>query len=581
MLYLAEVQKKSSFIGASKAEIKLLACQQADHTWVTVQGEEVIPSEEANNFNSGVLVLVDLTKNKQIQRPPQEAGRQLVSILQNFTRLLEKSKNQEEEIEQWKQSLTYQSQELNRREMEMETRLEQLHQIQEEGERLEQQRQQIELERGQAEKLRQETERNRQELEKAWEHLQGEKQRIEEQQTQQGTVLDNEQLTQVQELVQRLSSAIASADPLKEQLNFAFEAVNQEQGILDYHWQQLEEQRASAEKMQADVDAQAEYLHSSKQEWQQVQASVEQAQVELQLKQTTLELKEEAARIVSFQLENQNQLFKQIHRLVTNAPDEKTAQKIDLQALEKMPLGELQELVNSLQKDIEKFISFVNLQEEELSEKNQNIEELKAKIQQASEFDRLSLENELADEQDAYQMLDDTLGGQRRNLREREEFFNQHVRLLRRRQGISDNDGQDSRKIDLQPILLQLADQQQQKQEQLQQLENQIEQIRWSIQETRGVLEHHQSQHHAKRDEWESMEQSMLSSRSTVAEIWGKVNIYQEILQPIQDRLNEMRQKLEAIAEVANHIQQTGEYQAWAVNEMQQLINNLIGMPFS
>lgn len=146
MLYLAEVQKqKTGFMGAAKAEIKLLAYQRADQSWCPVTGEEIVPAEEANNFNSGGLVLADLNANRQVQRI-QEAGRPLVSILQNLSRQMEKAKSQEEEIEQWKESLKYQSEEMNRRHLEMEARLEQLEEMEEQFKQLQSSPQQLRLE---------------------------------------------------------------------------------------------------------------------------------------------------------------------------------------------------------------------------------------------------------------------------------------------------------------------------------------------------------------------------------------------------------------------------------------------------
>jgi hypothetical protein len=53
-----------------------------------------------------MLVMVELTNNRHVQRH-YEAGRALASILQTFSNLSKKSKTQEEEIEQWKQSLTF------------------------------------------------------------------------------------------------------------------------------------------------------------------------------------------------------------------------------------------------------------------------------------------------------------------------------------------------------------------------------------------------------------------------------------------------------------------------------------------
>ena len=42
VLYLAETQKKSGFIGSGKAEFKLLACQRSEHEWSSVPNEEMI-----------------------------------------------------------------------------------------------------------------------------------------------------------------------------------------------------------------------------------------------------------------------------------------------------------------------------------------------------------------------------------------------------------------------------------------------------------------------------------------------------------------------------------------------------------
>ena len=136
MLYLAEVQKQKGGLlgGGAKTELKLLACQRTDQNWSTVS-EDVIAAEDASKLNDGALVLVELNPNRQVQRI-QEAGRPLVNILQNFSRQLEKFKLKEDEIDQWKQSLTFQAQELNRREMDMEVRSEQLQQLEDELQQL-------------------------------------------------------------------------------------------------------------------------------------------------------------------------------------------------------------------------------------------------------------------------------------------------------------------------------------------------------------------------------------------------------------------------------------------------------------
>jgi len=582
VLYLAEVQKqKGGVFGGGKAELKLLACQRTDQSWSAVPAEEVIPAEEANNLSAGALVIVNLGGNRQVQGEIEPAGGRLVNMLQTFSRLVEKSKNQEEEIEQWRQSLTYQSQELNRREMEMEARHEQMQAMEEDFERLEQQRQELESAKEETERLKEEFERNRQELEGAWEHLRGEQRRFEEQiaEVQYSAGLDENQVAVIQELLERLSGAVAPTDAVREQLNLAFEVISNQQAVLDHHWQLLEQQQSSAIELQAEADRQGEELQNRKQELQQTQISFEQAKAELKVQRNALEMKQESAHMLSLQLRTQEELHQELARLATTSADVKISQKVDIAALEMMPLGELSEIVQNLQQDLEKVKRFVNDQEEELTFQGQAVEELQEKINLASEYDRMSLETELAEEQDRYQMLDESLVGSRRNLREREEIWNQHVRVLRRRQGVVESNGLDNHKIDLGPVLNQLEAQRQQQEEELQKLENQIEQMRRTISQAEEMIRHQAGEQEAKLAQLQSLEQNWYSTRASAAELLGKVNLYQETLQPRQDGLNEIQQKLEAIADALSQIQETGDYQLQAIAEMQQMISSLIQSP--
>lgn len=582
MLYLAEVQKqKGGVFGGGKAELKLLACQRTDQSWSAVPAEEVIPAEEANNLSAGALVIVNLGGNRQVQGEIEPAGGRLVNMLQTFSRLVEKSKNQEEEIEQWRQSLTYQSQELNRREMEMEARHEQMQAMEEDFERLEQQRQELESAKEETERLKEEFERNRQELEGAWEHLRGEQRRFEEQiaEVQYSAGLDENQVAVIQELLERLSGAVAPTDAVREQLNLAFEVISNQQAVLDHHWQLLEQQQRSAFELQTEASRQGEELQNRKQELQQTQISFEQAKAELKVQRNALEMKQESAHMLSLQLRTQEELHQELARLATTSADVKISQKVDIAALEMMPLGELSEIVQNLQQDLEKVKRFVNDQEEELTFQGQAVEELQEKINLASEYDRMSLETELAEEQDRYQMLDESLVGSRRNLREREEIWNQHVRVLRRRQGVVESNGLDNHKIDLGPVLSQLEAQRQQQEEELQKLENQIEQMRRTISQAEEMIRHQAGEQEAKLAQLQSLEQNWYSTRASAAELLGKVNLYQETLQPRQDGLNEIQQKLEAMADALSQIQETGDYQLQAIAEMQQMISSLIQSP--
>ncbi|MEG4633761.1 pilus motility taxis protein HmpF [Microcoleus sp. AR_TQ3_B6] len=578
MLYLAEVQKqRSGFgLGGGKAELKLLACQRGEHNWSAVPGDDAIPVEEANKFNDGTLVLVELSASKQVQRI-QEAARQLVSILQNFSRLQDKFKDKEEEIEQWKASLTFSSQELNRREMEMQAREEQLAQMEDELERLEAQRSEIENTRDEANRLREEVDRSRVEIETAWEQLRGEQQRVAQQQSQvpQGAVVDRQQTERIQELMQKLGGAIASAQGVREQLNQSFGAVGAQQAILDQHWQQLEQKRSIAQQQQEEVDRQNQSLQNRWQEWYQSQDALAGARADLKGQQSTLSAKQDQAQSVSLQVRAIEDLYQQLSRLASASGPGGTQQKVDVSSLEKMPVEELQALVQHLQHDLEKVFRFVNDQEEELTLQKETIEELQRKIQAASEYDRMALENEMADELESYQMLNETLVGQRLRLQEREDVLKQHQAVLWRRLGTA-NAPKQGGDMELGPIVAQLNTQRQQQSQELQRLENEIQQLRETISQIEANVNRQNGEGEAKRYELKQFEQNLFNQKGAVAELWGRVKVYQEMLQPVQDNLNALRQKLEAVAGELDRVQERGDEQDRVVSDLQQVLSGLI-----
>ena len=581
MLYLAEVQKqKGGLLGSnSKTELKLLACQRTDQSWSTVS-EEVMTAEEASKLNDGALVLVELNPNRQVQRI-QEAGRPLVNILQNFSRQLEKFKVKEEEIDQWKQSLTFQAQELNRREMDMEARLEQLQHLEDESQRLEAQKQEVETSREEISRLREEIERNRKELEGAWEHLRGEQCRLEEYtvQSQQGAVLDQEQSQVLSELLDKLDRSIAPTENVREHLNLAFEMVARQQNLLNPHWQQLEQQRTAVEQQFLEVDRRAQILVERQNEYQQCQIFLDRQAVELVVNTGTLNSKQEYARMLKEHWRSQEKLYQQIQSLTGMSNHRIHSQQVDVQALEKMSLEELQKTVRDLQNELENVSSFVNEQEQELTYKQETIEELQQKLNQASQLEKSTLEAELIDEKDLYQMINESMVGQRRSLLERQEFLKQHQIVLLRRQGNTLGNELDNKQSNLIPILLQIEQVQKQQSEELQNLEREIEQILTNVEEIQGIIDHQTQQQEMKRQELEIMEQNLLSLRTATAELCGRVNLYQEVLQPLQDGLDGLNHKLQGIAEALAQVQESGDYQLQAITGMRQTLLSLISQP--
>lgn len=578
MLYLAEVQKQKGGLlgGGSKTELKLLACQRTDQSWNTVS-EELITAEEANKLNDGALILVELNPNRQVQRI-QEAGRPLVNILQNFSRQLEKFKVKEEEIDQWKQSLTFQAQELNRREMDLEARLEQLPQIEEDSQRLETQQQEIETSRQEIEGLRQEIERNRTELEGAWEHLRGEQRRLEESKEQESKGLDEEQTQVLSELLDRLSSSVAP-NGVRENLNNAFEMVESKLVLLNPHWHKLEQQRIAVNEQQAEVDRLSQILIERQEECSGIESSLQQQTAQLNMNTAALNNKQELIQMLTVGLQQHQELYQLLQNKATVSGDVVDNQLLDVELLEKMSLENLHKTVQDLQEKLNIDSSFVHDQEQELIYKQETIEELQSKINQGSELELGELEAELADEKDLYQMLNETLVGQRRSLVERQEILKQHQAVLLRRQKNSLSLGQEDENIDWNPILARIESQRQQQQEVLQNYMSEVDWLRVSIEQAQEIINEQTQQHQIKRQEVLSIEQNLLSQRTAVAESWGRVNLYQETLQPIQDSLDGLRQSLQVIAEALAITQETGDSQLQAITQMRQTVQSLVSQP--
>ena len=494
---------------------------------------------------------------------------------------MEKFKLKEDEIDQWKQSLTFQAQELNRREMDMEVRSEQLQNMEDELQQLEQQKQEVDTSRQEIERLQTEVERNRLELEGAWEHLRGEQRRLEEHQAdfKQGMVLDEEQSRVMSELLDRLSSRVAPTETVRENLHKAFELVEKQQATLTPHWQKLEEQKTAIAQQQEEVERLSQTFSDRQNALQEAQNILVQQTAQLQINTADLTNKQEYARIIKEQLRNAEELYQQIHSLAATSGDVVLGQQANVEALDKMSLEELQKIVQDLQHKLEIDASFVHDQEQELKYKQEAIEELQNKLSQASDQDHINLELELTDEKDLYQMLNSSLVGQRRNMLQHQKFLKQHQAVLLRRQGHPVAEEEEGNKVNLEPVLLQIETQRQQYSQEIQKLEREIDQIRSGIELNQGMIDNQTHDLDEKRQELKAIEENLLSLRRTTAECCGRVDLYQEALQPIQDSLDGLRHKLQGIAESLDQFQETGDYQVQAIAQLRQTLQSLMPQP--
>jgi chromosome segregation ATPase len=540
VLYLAEVKKQTTkFMGGLRTELKLLAFQRNDQSWNRIATEEVISSEDISNaMGEGALVMVNV-ENGQIQGTPEFASNRLIRFLQDFSRLLEKSKEDEETIEQWRQSLTYQGEELARQRLEMDALLEQIAEKEEEFKLLEE---------------------KRLEIEKSWAQLQDRQEQLE------GSKISAAFAAEIQSLVNSLRSTLEGEENLDQLLELAFQSLEAGQGILQNHWDQFAKDKNLLEQKKKEAQQQEEEIKNRQKELTSSLASLEQARLDLQLQRQGLEYKQETARRLGIQGDNLDSL-----REILTGINDLGGDGIELNALENMPLGELETVVANLKIDLDQLVGFVNEQEEELTLRSQSVKELQERISQADALERLTLESELTDEQESAKLLDETLQGQRVTLRKKRNVFSQHLKVLRRRQGLV-TDEENTPEIDIGPVITQLDKQKDNLLEEKQKLDEEIEQIQRGLENLDNAVNHYISTQETRDQERQAVEIKWQQTKLELAQIEWRIEFCQSNLQPIQDCLDAIRQKLQNWQESVSRVGQNRERRNQLLSEMEQML---------
>jgi chromosome segregation ATPase len=203
-------------------------------------------------------------------------------------------------------------------------------------------------------------------------------------------------------------------------------------------------------------------------------------------------------------------------------------------------LEELTEIVASLQKEVTQGTNMVAMQEEELTERQADIAKMEAEMAEATAFDKLNLENELTDEQDAYQMLEQTLEGQRETLAERQAILDAHISILEYRQGSKANgDG-----VEWDAVLKILAEQRQQQQAELTRTQGEIQNLQAALEQSKARVEAQVNEYLSQSEAVQKMELNLLSLQQNATEVRAKLALYEEMIQPLQGHINSLKDSL-------------------------------------
>ncbi len=574
MLYLAEFNKP--IVG--KPSLKLLAKQPQQDTWQPVNEEEIqidgrAPSD-LNRFSSGSLVLAEISSNRQVTRL-NEAARQLVTYLHNFSRLQDKAKSQEEEIETWKQSLTFQSQELNRREMELESQEEEIQRLFEKYQTVEEDSRVLEARKEEINALEAQLAEEKRILGQEREYLNEQRLTLEAQiEEAQQSRLTDEEAQQLQYLIDQAQQNLASiSDPLAHLLPLQ-DLLQQRQEALAQALADWEQDHQAAQAQREELTQAWQALQAQRQEWLQLQTERQDLESALQSQQTSQSACQSYIQSLNQQLQLQETICNRVYGLIAEH-DFIEAEGVEVpQAEPEISVEELMALVDQLRRRYEQRSAQVNEQLGELEQNRQQLVELEERLKTASADEQFDIEMDIDYAKSACQALEETVLPQQESLQREYEELTLKESQLAQRQGQAPQITLP--KINIGPLVAQLEEQKASQQQEKAKQETQLQQLQDALKAQEEKLSALSIPDVATLDQEATRIQEQLRE---VNETLGALAQQQTLLVQEQDNLNQWQQQ---VAELESHLnvytQAATDGQA-NVESVQDLVATIIQPP--
>ncbi|MFN5397913.1 MAG: pilus motility taxis protein HmpF [Pseudanabaena sp.] len=560
MQYLAELQKTQAAFGlGGNSSVRLLARNTGENVWQPITNEQVLPvqdSSQAKDFKDGQMIIAEVTGSNQVQSI-QDASKKIVNILQAFSRSQDKYKSAEEEVEQWKQSLNFQSQELHRREQELEQKELELEHLDSRKQEIEELESKFAKERSEIEQLRKNIEAERGQFEAK------------------AAALTVDQAEHIKTLISQLSTSFTNPDSLRDRIHSAINLINQRQEVLTGFWQSLDGLKNEAEKQKGILSKSTEELNIRKAQWQQTHVALADAQAELKAQRGILKLQENNVAMSRVQLDAQIDLYEQTSNAIETfggpgsmevlSPEEESR-------LQSMPIEELESTIKALQADFDKLVNYVSAQEDELAGLEGEIADLQSQVETSDQFARIELESnkEFAEEQ--YKLLEESVSGMRRGMQERLSVLNQQRAILDRRKGIT---VESSPVQSLLPLLAQIEAQRNRQEQELRKMESQIDAVRNYTQQQQEVLGKQTQEHQQQEQAIRTAEAQQQDRIRVVAELLGQISAQEKLLRPVQDIVDTLRPQLEAAIQDLG-VMSNGNNSSQVLTDLQSVIQSLV-----
>jgi len=169
------------------------------------------------------------------------------------------------------------------------------------------------------------------------------------------------------------------------------------------------------------------------------------------------------------------------------------------------------------------------------------------------------------DERQRCNLLNQALEGQRQHIREKEATYKIYLQVLEARRDPASQQG-----ISLIPILSELEKQFHEYGVAVNQLAEELQHAYTDLESLRHDIEERRKRQQQQRDQLTQQEQTLIEEQRLIAAKRGQADLLREFLQPVQDRLNQLRQVLESLGDN----QMNGRPRA-LISELQQVVMNL------
>ena len=560
MQYLAELQKTQAAFGlGGNSSVRLLARNTGENIWQSITNDQVLPVQDAGqakDFKDGQMVIAEITGSNQVQNI-QDASKRIVNILQAFSRSQDKYKSAEEEVEQWKQSLNFQSQELHRREQELEHKELELEHLDTRKQEIEELESKFAEERDEIEQLRKTIESERSKFEAK------------------AAALTTEQAEHIKSLISQLSSSFTNPDSLRDRLNSSLDLINKRQEVITNFWQNLDNLKGEAEKQKAALSKSTEELATRKNQWLQTQVALADAQAELKAQRGILKLQENNMAMSKVQLNAQIELYEQTANAIEAFGGPGSMEVLnpeEEERLQSMSIEDLESTIKALQADFDKLSNYIGAQEDELAGLEGEIADFQSQVETADQFARIELESnkEFAEEQ--YKLLEESVSGMRRGMQERQSLLNQQKAILDRRKGIA---VEASPVQSLLPLLSQIEAQKNRQEQDLKKMESQIEAVRNYTQQQQDMLAKQTQEHLQQEQAIRTAEVQQQDRVKVVAELLGRITSQEQLLRPVQDIVDTLRPQLEAATQELGHMS-NGNSSSQLLADLQSTVQSLV-----